>query len=126
MQRTLLIFMCMLAAIAFAHAQQGGQPPNAPKPTKAEIEKVVQTVSSNKIKTQQYCELGKLNQQLALADQKNDTKALERLGKQADDLAEKIGPEFVKFIDALDEADDKSSEGKELFAAVETLDKLCP
>ena len=46
--------------------------------------------------------------------------------KQADDLAHKIGPEFVKFMDALDQADDRSSEGKELIAAVETLDKLCP
>jgi hypothetical protein len=29
-------------------------------------------------------------------------------------------------MDALDQADDKTSEGKELIAAVETLDKLCP
>jgi hypothetical protein len=63
---------------------------------------------------------------MAEADKKNDTKALDTLGKQADDLAHKIGPEFVKFMDALDQADDRSSEGKELIAAVETLDKLCP
>ena len=126
MKRTLLISICTIAAMAVAQAQQGGRPPNAPKPTKAEIDKVVRAVSSNKVKTQQYCELGKINQQLALADQKNDSKALERLGQQADDLAEKIGPEFVKFMDALDQADDQSSEGKDLFAAVETLDKLCP
>jgi hypothetical protein len=63
---------------------------------------------------------------MALAEQKKDTKTLDALGKQADDLAEKIGPEFVKFIDALDQAEDNSSEDKELMAAVETLDKLCP
>ena len=62
---------------------------------------------------------------MAQADQKNDTKSLETLGKQADDLAEKIGPEFVKLIDALDQMDENSSQGKELMAAVETLDKLC-
>ena len=62
---------------------------------------------------------------MAEADQKNDTKALETLGKQADDIAQKIGPEFVKFMDALDQADDRTNEGKELIAAVETLDKLC-
>jgi hypothetical protein len=94
-------------------------------PTKAEIQRVIQIVSNDKTKTQQYCELGKINQKMAQADHKRDTKALEALGKQADALAEKIGPEFVRFIDALDETDERSSAGRELMAAAETLDKLC-
>src|SRR5258708_6283267 len=121
MKLKLVVAIFALAAMpAFAQAQQGGRPPNVPKPTKAEVQKVVQIVSGDKTKTQQYCDIGKLNQQMALADQKKDTKALEALGKQADDLAQKIGPEFVKFMDALDEVDDNSSEGKEFIAAVET------
>jgi hypothetical protein len=126
MKLKLVVAISALAAMpAVAQAQQGGRPPNAPKPTKEEIQKVVQIVIADKTKTQQYCDIGKLNQQMAQADQKNDTKTLEALGKQADDLAQKIGPEFVKFIDALDEIDDNSSDGKEFIAAVETLDKLC-
>ena len=121
-----LVISAFAAMPVFAQAQPAGPPTNAPKPTKAEIQKVVATVSGDKTKAQQYCEIGKLNQQMAEADKKNDTKALDTLGKQADDLAHKIGPEFVKFMDALDQADDRSSEGKELIAAVETLDKLCP
>ncbi len=109
-----------------AQAQQGSPPQNVPMPTRAEVQKVVQMVSSDKTKTQQYCELGKVNQQLALADEKHDAKALETLGKRADDLVHKIGPDFVKFMDALDEVDENSTQGKELVAAVETLDKLCP
>jgi hypothetical protein len=125
MKLKLFVAISAFAAMPFAQAQQG-RPPTAPKPTKAEIQRVVQLVSGNKTKTRQYCDLGKLNQQMALAEQKKDTKTLDALGKQADDLAEKIGPEFVKFIDALDQAEDNSSEDKELMAAVETLDKLCP
>jgi hypothetical protein len=108
-----------------AQAQQGSRPQNVPMPTKAEVQKVVQMVSNDKTKTQRYCELGKVNQQLAQADEKHDAKALEALGKQADDLAHKIGPDFVKLMDALDEVDENSAQGKDLIAAVETLDKLC-
>jgi hypothetical protein len=127
MKLTLVLAVCAFAAIpALAQAQPGGPPPNAPKPTKAEIQKVVQTISGDKTKSQQYCEIGKLNQRMAEADQKNDTKTLETLGRQADDIAQKLGPEFIKFMDALDAVDDKTSEGKDLIAAVETLDKLCP
>jgi hypothetical protein len=125
MKLNLVVAISAFAAVPFAQAQQG-RPPTGSQPTKAEIQRVVQIVSGNKTKTQQYCDLGKLNQQMALADQKKDAKTLEALGKQADDLAQKIGPEFVTFIDALDQADDNTSEGKELIAAVETLDKLCP
>jgi hypothetical protein len=126
MHRITIAAVCAFAVISFAHAQKGGRQPSAPKPTKAEIEKVIQIVSGSKEKTQQYCDLGKINQQMAQADQKNDTKALEALDKRADELEEKIGPEFVKFMDALDQADDSSAQDKDLIAAVETLDKLCP
>ncbi|HEY7247805.1 MAG TPA: hypothetical protein VH678_28385 [Xanthobacteraceae bacterium] len=127
MKLTAVVIISAFAAMpALAQPQPGAPAANAPKPTQAEIQKVVATVSADKTKTQQYCEIGKLNQQMAEADQKNDTKALEGLGKQADDLAHKIGPDFVKFMDALDQMDDRSDEGKHLMAAVEQLDKLCP
>jgi len=124
MERKLIVALFALAAMP-AFAQQAGPPANVSMPTKAEIQQVIQTVSNDKTKTQQYCELGRINQKMARADHKRDTRALEALGRQADELAEKIGPEFVKFIDALDETDESSNAGKELMAAVETLDKLC-
>ncbi len=126
MKLTAVVVSAFAAVPALAQPQPGAPPAHAPQPTQAEIQKVVATISGDKTKTQQYCEIGQLNQQMAEADQKNDTKALESLGKQADDLTHKIGPEFVKFMDALDRMDDRSEEGKQLMAAVEQLDKLCP
>jgi hypothetical protein len=55
-----------------------------------------------------------------------DSTTVETLERRADELEDKIGPEFVKFMDALDEADEKSAEGKELMAALDNLDDLCP
>jgi hypothetical protein len=109
---------------AIAQAQQG-PPPSVPKPTKADVQRVVQMISSDKTKTQLYCQLAALNDQMAEADQKKDQKALNTLGAQADEVAQKIGPEYLKLMDGLSEIDENSSEGKELGALLAPLDKLC-
>jgi hypothetical protein len=109
---------------AVAQAQQGA-PPNVPAPTVADVKKVVQIVSSDKAKTQAYCDIGKLNEQMAAADQKKDQKTLEALGKQADALAEKIGPEYIKLMEGLEQVDPNSPLGKQLETLFAPLDKLC-
>ena len=115
-----------LAIPALAQAQQGGAPPsNAPKPTKADVQKVVQIITSDKAKTQVYCDLDKLYDQMQTADQNNDSKTVEALGKQADAMTNKLGPEYSKMMDGLDQVDPNSNEGKELVAILSGLDKLC-
>lgn len=124
--KLVIAISALLALPALAQAQQGGPPPsNAPKPTKAEVQKVVQIVSSDKAKSQAYCDLSKLNDDMMAADQKKDTKALETLGKQADELVDKLGPEYTKMMDGLDQVDENSPEGKEYVAILSGLDKLC-
>ena len=116
----------LIAIPALAQAQQGAPPPsNAPKPTKADVQKVVQIITSDKAKTQVYCDLDKLYDQMQAADQKNDSKTVEALGKQADALTNKLGPEYSKMMDGLDQVDPNSNEGKELVSMLSGLDKLC-
>jgi hypothetical protein len=38
---------------------------------------------------------------------------------------DKIGPEYVALMDGLSEIDENSSEGKQITAALDSLDKLC-
>jgi hypothetical protein len=38
---------------------------------------------------------------------------------------DKIGPEYVALMDGLSEIDENSSEGKQIAAALDSLDKLC-
>jgi hypothetical protein len=126
MNLKLVATMFALAAMpTLAQSQQGAPPPNAAKPTLAQVQKVVQIISGDKTKTQQYCDMGKLNEQMIQAEQKNDTKSLEALGRHADDLAQKIGPEYIALMDGLALIDENSSEGKGFVAAFESLDKLC-
>ena len=115
-----------LAAIpALAHAQQGGPQPNVPKPTKADVQNVVQIVTTDKAKTQAYCDLTKLYDQIQTAEQKEDSNTIQTLGKQADALVDKLGPEYFKMIEGLDQVDLTSSEGKEFMSILSGLDKLC-
>jgi hypothetical protein len=85
----------------------------------------VQTISGDKTKMQAYCDLAKLNQQMAQADERKDTKSLEAIGPQADNLMQRLGPDYVKLLDGFEQVDENSSEGKEFAAAFDSLDEQC-
>jgi hypothetical protein len=126
MKLKLVAAISALAAIpALAHAQQGGPPSNAPKPTIADAQNVVQIITSDKVKTQAYCDFTKLEGEVLAAEQKKDTKTLEALSKQANALVDKLGPEYFKLMDGLEQVDPKSSEAKEFMSILSELDKNC-
>ena len=77
MKLKLIAIIAVAAISVLARAQQSGP---VPKPTKADAQNVVQIITSDKMKTQAYCDLTKLEGQVRTAEQKNDTKTLEALG----------------------------------------------
>ena len=123
--KLVLAISALFAMPALAQAKHGETPPTAPKPTLAQVQKVIQIISGDKVKTQQFCDVEKLEQQIAEAKQKQDTKRVEELTKQADDLEIKIGPEYVALMDGLPQIDENSSEGKQIVDALASLEKLC-
>jgi mevalonate kinase len=120
MKLKLVAAIFALAIPALAHAQS-----SVPKPTKADAQNVVQIITSDKVKTQAYCDLTKLEGQVEAAAQKNDAKTLEALNKQANALLDKLGPEYFKLMDGLEQVDPKSSEAKEFMSILSELDKSC-
>jgi hypothetical protein len=120
MKLKLVVAIFALATPALAHAQS-----SIPKPTKADAQNVVQIVTGDKVKTQAYCDLTKLEGEVRVAEQKNDTKTLDALSKQAEALVDKLGPEYSKLMDGLEEVDPKSSEAKEFMSILSELDKRC-
>jgi hypothetical protein len=134
-----LVIAATLLAVAPAFAQAPGgpppkmgpgpgaqqQPPPAPKPTKAQVQKVVQTISADKAKMDAYCKLAKLQQQMGALDEKKDIKKLQDLGTQADAEAQKLGADFEKMMDGLEQVDEKSNEGKEFATILASLDSKC-
>ena len=110
-----------LAIPALAHAQQGDTP-KIPKPTKADAQNVVQIITSDKVKTQAYCDLTKLEDQLKA---KTDPKTVETLIKQVSVLIYGLGPEYLKLMNGLEQVDPNSSEAKEFMSILSELDKSC-
>jgi len=135
MKLKLVIAACLLAtAPALAQAPAGPppkpgpmsqQPPPAPKPTEAQVQKVVATISADKTKLDAYCKLAKIQEQMATLDEKKEMKKLETLGQQADAEAQKLGADFEKVMDGLEQVDENSPEGKKFAAILGGLDSKC-
>ncbi|MGN6750067.1 MAG: hypothetical protein ACTHJS_15890 [Xanthobacteraceae bacterium] len=123
MRLKLVAMISALAISGLAHAQQSG--PTAPKPTKADAQNVVRIITGDKVKAQAYCDLNELEGQVKVAEEKNDAKALEALSKQAEALVDKLGPEYYKLMDGLEDVDPKSREAKEFMSILSELDKRC-
>lgn len=122
------LFMAITASVALtavAQAQQPRPPAKGPKPTVADVQRVVTMISADKAKTQVYCDLGKLDEQMMQASQKKDKKTLDELGKKMADMEQQLGPDYAKLMDQLQQVDPNSKDGKQLSAAFESLDKQC-
>ncbi len=124
MKLKLLAAIAVIVAVPLC-AQAQPKPAAAAKPTKADAQRVVQSISADKVKTQKYCDLAKLAEEMDAAEQKKDTKKIEALEKQADALMVQLGPDYGKLMDGMQSVKAESKEGKEIGAVMEGLDKLC-
>ena len=122
MNPKLIVAALMIAAVP-VRAQ--AQKPSAATVTKTDVQKVVKLISGDKAKTQTYCDIGKLNEQMAEADETKDTKKLDELSQQIDALGKKLGPEYAALMDGLEDVDPESEDGKQIGLMFQPLDKLC-
>ena len=95
------------------------------KVTKADAQKVVKIISTDKAKTQTYCDIAKLGDQIEQADQKKDTKKADELSAKMDEMGKKLGPEYIALMNGLQDMDPNSKDGQDIGATIEALDKLC-
>ena len=103
------VAVCAALAAPSAIAQQKAPAPAqqeqaAPKASKADVQKLVEGIKSDKAKLTQFCGLMKLQDQYTAAAEKKDEKKLEALDKQMEEGAKKIGPDFDRITQSeLDE-----------------------
>lgn len=115
MKATFVAAVAIMAALsAPAFAQQEKAPPPA---SKADVQKLVDTIKGDKGKMAQFCQVMKLDEQAAAASEKNDQKKVDELSKQEDELGQKISPDFDKVMSGL---------GEDTGPLVEDLAKACP
>jgi hypothetical protein len=112
MNRKFIVAILLVAAVpAFAQAQK-------PRVTKDDAQKVVTIISGDKAKTQTYCEIQKLTQQMEQAYEKNDSKTADELSEKIDTLEDTLGPEYAELIDGLQDIDpEKDKLGAEIMSS---------
>ncbi len=118
----LLIAAILIISTLPLYAQ--GQTPNAAQ-LKSDAQKVVSIIKGNKEKTQVYCQIDDLGEQIGEADQKKDHEKAEALSQQITELEKKLGPEYMALVSDLNSVDPNSPEGREIDSILAPLDDSC-
>jgi hypothetical protein len=93
--------------------------------TKADAQKVLKTISSDKAKTRIYCQMTRLGAQLVQANERGDAKKFDELFEKMYALERKLGAEYTALIDGLEDIDPESEVGHEISSTLDALDNLC-
>jgi DNA repair ATPase RecN len=120
MKHGLIVAISVIAGLPLcAEAQQ----PSSAK-AKAAAQKVVKMIIGDKAKSQIYCDIVKVGEQIEQTDP-TDTKKTDELYQHVDELATKLGPDYTALMDGLQDMDPDSEEGKEIGSTLDVLNKLC-
>jgi hypothetical protein len=121
MNRLLIVTTLVIFTVpTYAHAQE----PNAAI-LKAEAQKVVSLISGDKLKTQTYCEIGDLSEQLNQAEEDKDGQKVGDLSQKIGKLEETLGTEYTALVRNLKDIDPNSRDGQEIDSIIEELDAFC-
>jgi len=116
-----LIFAILLISVAPIYAQQQ---PNMAK-LKADAQKVVSIIKGDKAKTEVYCQINELGEQIDEADQKKQDIKTEELSQRVTELQKKLGREYLSLVKDLNDVDSNSPEGQEIDSILADLDDIC-
>jgi hypothetical protein len=103
---------------------QGAQPDVAK--LKADAQKVVSIISRDKAKTQTYCQIADLGEQMDQAGQEKDNKKIEELAQKLPELEKNLGPEYIGLVDSLRNVDLTSKDRDDIVSIFDELDEACP
>ena len=92
---------------------------------KADARNLVGIIGSDKTKTQTYCQIDDLTEQLDQAVEERDTKTAKALVERIAELSKKMGPDFAALVDIEKHVDLNSRDGQEIASIVASLGESC-
>ena len=122
MNRLLIVAILLISTVSL-YAQREQQ--NIAK-LKADARNLVGIIGSDKTKTQTYCQIHDLSEQLIQAVQEKDRRTANALAEKIAELNKKMGPEFAALIDIEKHVDLDSRDGQEIASIVASLGESCP
>jgi len=121
MNRLLIVAIFIISTLPLYAQDQG---PDAAK-LKADTQKVANIIKADRAKTQTYCQIADLADQIDKAVQVKDTKKAEELAQKLNEMEKNLGPEYLALVDELRNVDLTSKEGQEIVLIFNGLDESC-
>ena len=121
--RTVLIIAILIISTAPLYAQ--GAQPDAAK-MKADARNVVGIIGGDKAKTQAYCQIAIVGEQMNQAIQVKDKKKFDELAPKLRELEKNLGPEYLGLVESLGKVNLPPKDGQEIVSTFGTLDSSCP
>jgi hypothetical protein len=120
MNRKFIVAILLVAAVPmYAHAQN-------PRVSKGDAQKVVTIINGDKAKTQTYCDIRKLGEQIGQAYEKRDFKLVDELSDKIETLEKTLGPEYAALVEGLEQLDPENDRlGAEIMSEFAVLNRLC-
>jgi hypothetical protein len=118
----LLILRILMISTAPLFAQ--GAQPDAAK-LKADARNVVGIIGGDKAKTQTYCQIAIVGEQMNEAVQTKDKKKFDELAQKLPQLEKNLGPEYLALIESLGKVNLPPKDGQEIVSTFDTLDASC-
>jgi hypothetical protein len=120
MKRLLIVAVLVISTVPlFAQAQPD------PAKLKADAQKVVTIISGDKAKTQTYCQIANVGEQMNQAVQAKDKKKFEEQAQKLPELEKNLGPEYLALVESLQSMDLTSKDGQEIVSMFDALDNSC-
>lgn len=97
-----------------------------PRVSKVDAQRVVEIISSDKAKTQAYCDIQDLSEQMERAYEERNLKLAAELLQKIDTTERTFVPEYAELIDRLELFDPENDKlGAEIMFEFSTLNRLC-
>jgi len=122
MKASLIAAVLLIGAAPPLYAQ--AQQPDMDK-LKADAQKVVSIIKGDKTKTEAYCQINQLGEQIGDAQQDKDSKKAEELSRRVMALEIKLGPDYLSLVNGLRDVDPNSQQAQELASILARLDDAC-
>jgi hypothetical protein len=119
------LLIVAILAISRSPLYAQGQQPNTAK-LKADARNVVGVIGADKDKTQTYCQIVDLGEQIEQAVQGKDYKKFDELAQKLPELEKKLGPEYLGLLESLRSVNLTSRDGQEIVSMFDTLGDSCP
>ena len=121
MNRLLIVGILVISTMPlFAQAQPD------PAKVKADAQKVISIISGDKAKTQSYCQIAIVGEQMNQAAQAKDKKKFDELAPKLRELEKNLGPEYLGLVESLGKMNLPPKDGQEIVSMFDKLEDSCP